>query len=304
MREGWRPSRTTVTQPRQASRAVKVLLISSVSFLLAQLGYIVTLAIAARIGVGVITMYTYSYMAMSLMLAIFVSSVPMVMAAPLWLTWDRQPASLLPHHEAVLRAGLLLVIPVLGAAALIGTDIAEIVLREFSDAQSALVVELFLVLSVNVIWGLMNTVPYAALVAVGRYSALALITLAVVVTQVVLSFVAGTLDSVWLLAAAVPASTALTVVAALVIVAPRYARLAGPRIAGIVVRMLLAGTLSFGVVYLIADALGLPAAEWLAFAVGLALYALLVTRPAAEREIAARLLAAVPLRGLGAATHR
>ena len=106
----------------------RVLLISSVSFLMAQVGFIVILGVGARLGVGVITVYTYAYMAMGLVQAVFVSSVPMVMAAPLSQTWDRRPETLLPHHEAVLRAGMLLVVPVLAAAALIGTDVAGFVL--------------------------------------------------------------------------------------------------------------------------------------------------------------------------------
>jgi O-antigen/teichoic acid export membrane protein len=304
VRLGWRPSRTTITQPRAARRAAAVLLISSVSFLMAQVGFIVILGVGARLGVGVISVYTYSFMAMGLVQAVFVSSVPMVMAAPLSQTWDRRPETLLPHHEAVLRAGMLLVVPVLAAAALIGIDVAGFVLREFSDAQATLVIELFLILSVNVIWGLVNTVPYAALVAVGRYVALAVVTAFVVAVQVVLAFAAGALDSVWLLAAGVPISTAATVVATLFIVSRGYAVLAGPRLAAIVVRFLLAGAVAFGAPYALAHAVGAPAAAWLAFAAGLLLFFGAVTRLPAEREIAARLVAAVPRPGLRTATHR
>ena len=136
VRDGWRPAAATFTAPRDAARAASVLVISSVSFLLAQLGFLVTLGIGARLGVGVITVYSYAYMAMGLAQAIFVSSVPMVLAAPLARTWDRTAASLLPHHLAVLRAGMLLVVPVLAAAALVGADVAGFVLREFTDQQS------------------------------------------------------------------------------------------------------------------------------------------------------------------------
>jgi peptidoglycan biosynthesis protein MviN/MurJ (putative lipid II flippase) len=304
VRLGWRPSRTTITQPRAARRAAAVLLISSVSFLMAQVGFIVILGVGARLGVGVISVYTYSYMAMGLVLAVFVSSVPMVMAGPLSQTWDRRPETLLPHHEAVLRAGMLLVVPVLAAAALIGTDVAGFVLREFSDAQATLVIELFLILSVNVIWGLVNTVPYAALVAVGRYVALAVVTAVVVAVQVLLALAAGAVDSVWLLAAGVPISTAATVVTTLFIVSHGYAVLAGPRLSAIVARFVLAGAVAFGAPYALAHAVGAPGAGWLAFAAGLLLYAAVVTRLPAEREIAVRLVAAVSRPGLRAATHR
>jgi peptidoglycan biosynthesis protein MviN/MurJ (putative lipid II flippase) len=293
LRQGWRPARATVTEPRPAARAAGVLLISSVSFLIAQGGYIVTLGVGARLGVGVITIYTYAFLAMNLVQAVFASSVPMVMAAPLAQTWDRRAVTLLPHHEAVLRAGMLLVVPVLAAAALIGADLADVVLRAFTDGQASLVVELFLILSVNVVWGLVNAVPYAALVGVGRYVALAVITAGVVLAQVALAFLAGALDDIWLLAAGVPVSSVASVVALLVIVAPGYAELAGPRLAGIIARLAGAGTVAFGASWLLATALGLPAAGWLALVAGTVGYALIVTRRPAEREIATRLLAAV-----------
>lgn len=304
VREGWRPSRATVTEPRAAGRAASVLVISCVSFVIAQVGYLVTLAVGARLGVGVITVYTYGYLAMGLIQAVFVSSVPMVMAGPLSQGWDRSPASLLPHHTAVLRAGMMLVVPVFAAAALVGTDVAGFVLRQFTDPQTELVVELFLILSVNVIWGLVNTVPYAALVAVGRYALLAFVTAGVVAVQVVLVLLAGALDSVYMLAAAVPASAAATVVTTLLIVSPGYARLAAPRLGAIMALFLLAGAVAFGLPYAVADGLSLPEPGWLALAAGLLLYGWLITRPQAEREIGARLLAAVPRPGPRAATHR
>jgi peptidoglycan biosynthesis protein MviN/MurJ (putative lipid II flippase) len=304
LREGWRPARSTVADVRASGRAATVLTISSVSFLIAQVGFIISLGVGARLGVGVITVYTYAYMAMGLVQAVFVSSVPMVMAAPLSLTWDKRPATLLPHHEAVLRAGMLLVVPVLATAALVGADVAGFVLREFTGEQSTLVIELFLILSVNVIWGLVNTVPYAALVGVGRYVALAVVTAGVVAVQVAIALAAGALDSIWLLAAGVPISAAATVVSTLFIVSGGYAGLAGPRLAAIVALFLAAGAAGFGVPYALAVLLGLPAAGWLALVPGAILFTLLVTRPPAEREIAARLLAAVPRPGLRAATHR
>ena len=303
-REGWQPSTRTFTQPRESARAARILLIASVSFLLAQLGYIVILGVGARLGVGTITIFSYSYMAMSLVQAVFVSSVPMVMAGPLAQTWDRRPESLLVHHEAVLRAGMLLVVPVFAAATLVGTDVAGVVLREFTAVEAQLVIELFLILCVNVIWGLVNTVPYAALVAVGRYVALAVVTAGVVAAQVVLALLAGALDSVWLLAAGVPISAAMTVAATLLIVSRGYAALAGPRLLAIVAGYLGAGAAAFGVPYLVATALDVPAAHWVALAAGLAVYALVVARLPAEREIAARLVATLPRPGLRAATHR
>jgi peptidoglycan biosynthesis protein MviN/MurJ (putative lipid II flippase) len=303
-RDGWRPSRTTVTEPRAAVRAAGVLMISSVSFLIAQAGYIITLGVAARLGVGVITVYTYAFLAMNLVQAVFASSVSMVMAAPLAQTWDLRSATLLPHHEAVLRAGMLLVVPVLAAAALVGTDVAGVVLGEFTASEARLTVELFLILAVNVIWGLVNAVPYAALVGVGRYVALASITGAVVLVQVLLALLAGAWDDIWLLAASVPISSAGSVVAMLLVVSRGYAALAGPRLVAIVALFAATGALAFVTPWALAVALGLPAAGWIALAIGLVAYALIVTLLPAEREIAVRLLTSVVHPRLPAAVDR
>jgi hypothetical protein len=102
----------------------------------------------------------------------------------------------------------------------------------------------------------------------------------------------------------VPISTAATVAGTMFIVSPGYLALAAPRMLGIVVLFLAGGAVAFGIPYALAGLAGLPAAGWLALIAGLGLYAFVVTRMPAEREIAARLLAALPRPGLRAAPHR
>jgi hypothetical protein len=272
-----------------------VLAISSFSFLIAQVGFIFMLAVGARLGVSVVTIFTYSFMAMSLVQALFVSSIPMVLAAPLALTWDRRPESLLPHNEAIFRAGLLLVVPVFAGAVLLGTDIADVVLADFTESEVDLFVDLFLILSANVVWGLIATVPYAAAVAIGRYTAVALVTLGVVALQVVLALVAGSLDSVELLAAVVPVSTAVSVLGTCVVVSARYPLIAAPALARIMLRLSLAGAVAFAGPALVAEWASLPALDLIAFVVGLGFFTLIVVKLLpAEREIGARLVATLP----------
>ena len=293
-RKGWRPARETVTEPAAGLRAARVLTISSVSFLLAQLGFIVSLALGARLGVGVITVFTYGYLAMGLVTALFVSSIPMVLAVPLAQTWDRKPASLLPHHLAIFRAGLLLCLPVVAAALLIGDDVARVVLADFTEAEVDLVIELFAILSLNLVWGLVQTIPYAAAVAIGRYAAIAIATAGVVAIQIGLSFAAAAADSVQLLAAAIPVSAAFSAVATIAIIGPSYFRVAGPPLLGVLIRLLAAAAASFGGAALVAGWLDLPAADWLALAAGAGLFAVLVTGLLpAERDILRRLVATV-----------
>jgi peptidoglycan biosynthesis protein MviN/MurJ (putative lipid II flippase) len=295
LREGWRPSRSTVTEPREAVRGLSVLAISSLSFLIAQLGFVVTLGVAARLGVGTVTVVTYSYMAMALVQAVFVSSIPMVLAAPIAQTWDRRAQSLLPHNEAVFAAGLLLVVPVVATVALIGVELGEFVLADFTHDEVHLVIELFLILSANVVWGLAATVPYAAAVAVGRYALIAAATAAVVAVDVGLSLLAGAVNSVELLAAATPISTLAATLTTMAIAAREYPRLAVPRLAAILARLLAAGAFAFGVPLALGRAAGLPGANWVAVAVGLPLFAVIVFKLLpAEGRIAERLAAALP----------
>jgi O-antigen/teichoic acid export membrane protein len=303
VRRGWRPSLATIAAPTAAFRAGRVLAISSVSFLIAQIGFTVMLAVGARLGVSVVTVFSYSYMAMGLLQALFVSSIPMVLAAPLAQTWDRRPATLVPHNEATFRAGMLLLVPVVAAAALVGVDVAGFVLADFSSSEVELFIKLFLILSLTVVWGLAAAVPYAAVVAIGRYTAVALATACVVALQVGLALVAGALDSVELLAAVVPATTVVSVVTTFAIVSRRYPLLAGPRIAAIFLRLAIAAGLAFSLPAVAAEWAGLPAVGVVAFVVGLALFALIVDRfLPAEREIALRLAASVPRLGKRAAS--
>ncbi len=187
-------------------------------------------------------------MAMGLLQALFVSAIPMVLASPLAQTWDRRPESLVPHHEAVLRAGLLLTVPLVVAAAAIGTDLVEIV-TAFTPSEAHLMIELFLILSANVLWGLLQSLPYAALLAVGRYVAVAAVTAIVVATQVAIAFIASAADDVHLLAASVPVGAAISAIALCMLVAPQYLWLAAPRLGRVLAVSAGSTALSFGVMW-------------------------------------------------------
>jgi peptidoglycan biosynthesis protein MviN/MurJ (putative lipid II flippase) len=283
VRAGWRPSRVSVTQPAASLRAGGILVISSLSFLLAQLGFVITISLAARLGVGVVTVFSYSNMAMGLVQALFVSSIPMVLAVPLATTWDRRPASLLPHHEAIFSAGLLLSLPVIAAAALVGDEVGRLVLASFTAHQVELVVELFVIVSANVVWGLVQSVPYAAMMGLGRYGVVAIVTAAAVLAQIVVAFVAIGVDSTDLLAASVPAAGAVSALAIMALVSPGYLGFAGPRLLVIFTRLVAAAALAFGVPAL------LPASDFLALLAGAVLF-LALLRFLPERATAQRLL--------------
>lgn len=281
-REGWRPALAG-----DALGAARLLLVASLSALLTQAGYVVTLAFGARLGEGVLTVFTYAYMGMGLLLAVLATSIPMVLAAPLAQTWDRRPASLLPHNEAILRAGLLLLVPVVAAVWLVGREVGEVVLGKFSDGDVDLTVDLFLLLAPNVVWGLVLAVPYTAVMTLGRYRAIAGVTAAVVAVQVALAAVAVAADSPELLAISVPAASVVSVLGTLWLVSRSYAGAMGARAAAIVGRVLLVAVAAY-----LPVALLLP--DLLAFVAGSALFALgVATLLPPERDIARRIAGTV-----------
>lgn len=261
-RAGWRPA----IGPRKLP-AAGVLLISSLSFLLTQAGYVVLLAFGARLGEGVITVFTYSYMGMGLVMAVLVSSVPMVLAAPLAQTWDRDPATLRPHNEVIFRTGLLSLVPVVAAVWLLGHEVGGIVLAKFTEAEVDLAVDLFLLLTPSLLWGVATAVPYTAVMTLGRYRAVAAVTGVVIAVQIGLAALAVELDSPELLAGSVPAASVISVVATLVLVSPAYAASMGGRMAWIALRVIALAFAAFGL-----PALVLP--DVVAFVAGTALFAL------------------------------
>jgi peptidoglycan biosynthesis protein MviN/MurJ (putative lipid II flippase) len=299
-RHDWRPDFGIVSRPREAVRALRTLSLASMSFVIAQIGYIVTVSIGARLGHGVVTEFTYAFMAASLLQALFVSAVPLVLAAPLARTWDHRDETLIPHHRVVLQAGLLLTIPAVAAVLLVGTNVVGVLLGKFSHQQVRLVVTLMLILSANVIWGLIQAVPYAAVVAVGRYRAVAWSTAIVVAIQIGVSLIGDAVHNVYVLVAADPISSAVGVVTIFLIVSRRYPAFATPQLARIIIRLSLAAGVAFGIPWGVLRLAGVPAAGAIGLVVGLAAFGVMIaTRLPEDREVAVRLLAILPIKRLG-----
>jgi peptidoglycan biosynthesis protein MviN/MurJ (putative lipid II flippase) len=286
MRRGWRPTAATVREPRESVRAAGVLGISSLSFLISQVGFVITLSLGARLGEGIVTVFTYAYMAMGLVQALLASSIGMVLAAPLAETWDRRPETLAPHNVDVFRAGVLLLVPVVAAAWLVGQEAGDVVLAKFTGGEVELTVELFLLLVPNVVWAMATSIAFTALFIKGGYKWVALVTAVVVVLQAALSVLAVAVDSAHLLALAVPISTFVAVPPVLMLVDRRYPRIVVPPLLATTLRLLLVTTVAF-----VLPSLVLP--DVAAFLLGCLLYvggvSLLLP---AERAIGGRLLGA------------
>ncbi len=294
VRRGWRPSPTIVRNGRAAVRAAGVLGIASLSFLIAHVGYLVTLAMGARLGEGVLTAFSYAYLGFGLVFALTAGSIPMVIAGPLAEHWDRRPESLVEHNERVFRAGLLVLLPILAAVWLVGHEVGDVVLAKFTPGDVDLTVDLFLLLSPLLAFGLVQAVPYAAVLVRARYKEVAAATAGVVVVQIGLVVLAAELESARLLALSFPVANIVNLVAALVLVSRRYPRMvAGPLLRALARTGGLA-IVAFGVPALIAEATGAPAGDWLALACGLVVYALAVRALLpVERDLGRRTLRAV-----------
>ncbi len=298
VRAGWRPSAAILGAARRGgARGAGVLVASSISFLLQQIAYLVSLGVAARLGEGVVTSYSYAYAAIGLLIAL-PSSVSVVIAAPLATDWDRREESLLVHHRAIASAALLVVVPVAAAAWLVGPEVGSAVLRGFTDGEVDLTVTLFLILLPTVVATGAMSVPLTALFTLGRLGPLAVASAILLGVHSVICVAAGTLDSEELLAAAASLGAVLSVFVVFALVSRRYLAMASVAIGAIVARLAVAGAVAFVPVALALRALDAPLADALALVSGTALFALLVrVALPAEREVTARLARALLRRG-------
>lgn len=214
VRAGWRPARSVVLALGDNARAAGLALVSSLTNVFVYLVFIISIAVATRLGEGVATIYTYAYFVIGLVTTLVGSSVMIVLAAPLAAVWDRRPESLRPYRDDVFRTGLMIVIPVAAAAAVLGEDVTGAVLGQFSDSEAHLLVVTFLVLSPSLATTVASTVPSLALFTLGRYPATAVVALVALAIQGALSLGAWALDSLVALAAAGTAASVIRMVGA------------------------------------------------------------------------------------------
>lgn len=200
-RAGWRPALSGL---RESAAGAGMIAVASLATVQLQLMYLISIAFAARLEEGAVTIFSYAFFGLGLLIALVASSVPIVFAAPLAATWDRDPASLRPFQDDVFRTGLMVLVPMIAAAALLGDDIGRTLLAEFSEADVQATVRTFLILSGLAVVAVALAIPVTALFTQGRYRAMALLTVPVLAVYVALSAAAATTDSLYWLAAAMP----------------------------------------------------------------------------------------------------
>jgi peptidoglycan biosynthesis protein MviN/MurJ (putative lipid II flippase) len=272
VRRGWRAEPVLFDLVPNA-RAAWLLVFSSLSVFGLQILYVISISAAGRVGEGAATIFSYAFTGHYVVKSVTTLSLPIVLAAPLTATWDRTQQGLRPYTEDVLRTTFVLLAPALAAVILVGDDVGGLLLAKFSDHQIHQMIEAFLILSIALVTSQVATVPYMALLTLGRYTAVAVLSLPIVLLHLGLSIAAVALGSVAAIAAATAASYS---VRALVIVAVVHGR-ASPRVvahfAALLLRIAVPAVVCFGLPALLLNGTASAVAGVEALAVGLALYA-------------------------------
>jgi peptidoglycan biosynthesis protein MviN/MurJ (putative lipid II flippase) len=222
---GYRPNLSTVLSIRRLPNTLGVILGGAAGYLLFYLTLIVSVAFAARIAEGAVTLYTYAFFTALLVMGATSSPVGVVMAAPLSETWDRRVASLEPHLLAVFRTAVVLILPVFALAALAGDQVVDLILGSSLNAADAdTIVATFLALGGMVVASAAMSVPLLAAFSTSRYAHVAAISAVAMTVQVGGSALAYQTGHVWTLGLATSATVVISLVLLLVVV---YGREAG-----------------------------------------------------------------------------
>jgi hypothetical protein len=215
----WRPHARLIATAVQLGRRVWTIVSGAALYAASQAIFVVSVALAARMGGGDATVYTYAFFAASFIVGASSGSVGIVLAAPLAQTWDRTPVSLTPHLRTIVALGATLTLPVLGIAAVAGPDLASVVFgSKLTGGDANALAGSFVALGGFVLAMLAITVPLLAAFALSRYPAVAAVAIAALFAHTGLSIAAATTDRLEMLAATASVSTVLMLVGLLIVV--------------------------------------------------------------------------------------
>ena len=290
---GWRPHHGMLGSREGLGRRVWIIVSGAAPYAASQGIFVVSLALAARIGSGAATVYTYAFFAASFIVGASSGSVGIVLAAPLAQTWDRSPASLTPHLRTIVRLGATLIAPVLGVAAIAGGALAAAVFGSKLDgADTDALAGSFVALAGYMLAMLALTVPLLAAFALSRYPAVAAVSLAALLVHVGLTVLAATTDKLQVLAIAASVSTILMLVGLLGVV---YGRRAGHPLLAVLTELgppVALAAIAYGLGWCVTLAItGGPAAVAIAAVATAAYVVVLRTRLPGHWELVRRLLA-------------
>jgi peptidoglycan biosynthesis protein MviN/MurJ (putative lipid II flippase) len=276
-RLGYRPRLRGVLGGTRRPRTALMLLLGTVAPLFGQLNFVISLAFAAHLGAGAVTLYTGAFFAGAVVVAVTGSAASLVLAAPIARTWDGDPAGLLPHLRTVMRAGLIIVGPAVAVAGLVGDELVELVLGEsFTPADADRIVGALLALSGVFVGMLAQQLPMLAAFARSRYGAVAAVAVAGTAVHVAASAAALSLDGIVGLAVAASLSSLATMTLMLWLIHGRGLASAVAIVLAETALILLATVAGFGPVAAASALLGAGPWDFVAAVVGLAAYSLLL----------------------------
>ncbi len=293
---GYRPRPGLIRPSAATVRSVTVMLTGSVAYVVGQLTYIVSIAFAARIGEGAVTLYSYAFYAAQLVLGATSTPAGLVLVAPLSAAWDRRTESLRRDLLAVFRTGAVLMIAALAAAAFVGEPIVDLVLGaslQAGDAETVTVT--FLALAGMMLAALGTTVPMLAAFALDRYGRVALAALASALIHAAITAAASTAESIAALAVATSVSGVVFLGFVLVVVYQRRAGAAAGLVARETALLLALAAAAYAAPAAVAIAAGGTVVQIACCAAGTALFLLVLQRAAPEHwELLGRMRHALP----------
>jgi peptidoglycan biosynthesis protein MviN/MurJ (putative lipid II flippase) len=230
IRLGYRPRLARFFKGVLEVRAVALLLVASIPPAAWQLNYLISLAYAARLGAGAVTLYTYAYSAAGVVTGVTASAGSVVLAGQISRRWDRRPQSLEPYLRRMVRAGLMITLPSLACAAWIGEQAIMLLLGpSLTQSDAHTIVGMFLGLGGMLIGTMAVQVPLIAAFTVVRYGRVAILLLLTCGFHLAITASAYMTGELVLLGVAASISA---LVALLLVIALMYGHCSGRRLMG------------------------------------------------------------------------
>jgi peptidoglycan biosynthesis protein MviN/MurJ (putative lipid II flippase) len=276
---GYRPRLSLIIRRAGTLGAAAIMLAGSIGALGLQLMYVVSLAFAARITEGSVTLYSYAFFGAVLLVGATSSTSAIVLAAPLSRTWDRRPESLDPYLLTVFRVGVALVVPIFAVVAVVGDEAGDLVLGGSLDGGDVdTIVVTFLALAGVVLASAAAPVPLLAAFAASRYRAVAVLTALAIGLHLAGSAVALEASSLEVLGAAASISSLLGLALLAALVWGRRFPATLTLLARELGRVVVVAALAFLPLGAPAVLFGGPLAQMAAALVGVAAFAMLLRR--------------------------
>lgn len=175
---------------RRAWSRTGALLLGATGMIGGQLIVALSTTLVAHVGEQAASTYAYASMIIALLMATAVSPAGVVMAPVVARDWDGDREQLSDRSTALLRFGIVLVLPAVAAVALLGPAIGSALLPKLSDDMIHSIITTTLVLSPVVLAGLAVLVPELGMLTQGRFQTVAKVTVVTVSLHVVISLVA------------------------------------------------------------------------------------------------------------------